>query len=156
MKFAEFKEKIEGEYNKRFDKSLCRCRIFKCLGKSITIDFALAANEREVVSNIMDNDLMRTSFIIHLPKEWEENDDLPEMMILEHLKGQLKIKTENRNLYCDYRKITFRKTKGDADKMIKAFSRYIDRLKDALVEEYKANNLFDRDMELVREKRYAA
>ena len=157
MKFAEFKDRIETIYKYRFNASKCDCYIFTCMGKSICIDVFLAKDEMECPNRILRNDAIGTMFMIHLPNGWTENDELPEMMEMKCEGGCVQTKPEKgSHLFCDYRKIPYRKTKGDAEKIIKAFDRFTERLKDAVVEDYKADNLKDHAANLVKEKRYAA
>lgn len=156
MKFNEFKEKIEEIYKEKFDQSLVECNVYRCLGKSITIDFVMAGSREECASGYFDNDMLNGCFMIHLPDGWTEEDDLPEKMTMAALKGYIRIKPEQKYLYCGCRKLPYRKTTGNAEKLIAAFGKFVDRLHEAVVEEYKNNNLLDKDMELVKSKHYAA
>ena len=157
MKFAEFKTQIEETYKSKFGKSHVKCHIWKCLGKSIiAIDMRLAENLRECPYQIADNDMIRAGFLIRLPDRWTEENDLPENLTMEAIKATIKIKPVESWLYCSGRKISYRKTTGSAEKLILAFGKFVDRLHTAIVEEYNNNNLLDFDMELVRNKHYAA
>lgn len=154
MKFIEFKNKIEETYKQKFPASTINCQIFKCLGRSITIDCYIAADEKEVSYGIWVNDIFSVSFIIHLPDEWTEFNDLPEIMTLSSLKNGIRVKPTESYLYCNYKKPVFRKTKGDPEKIVKTFSKYVDRLYSILKDEYQAKNLLPDDMKLVRNKSY--
>ena len=156
MKFAEFKQQIEAAYKAAFGKSFVACKVYRCLGTSLTIDCLMAENERECPNNIAGNDMIRASFMIHMPSGWTAEDDLPENMTMTAIKSSIKTKPAESIYYCDYRKISYRKTTGNAEKLIAAFGKYVDRLHGAIVEEYKNNHLLDFDMELVRMKHYAA
>jgi len=156
MKFTEFKEKMESAFNRRFDQSYCRVGIYHCLGTSITIDCLLGKDKTEVISGISQNDMMHVSFIIHMPDSWNDTEDLPTEMTMESISKSIKVKPTNKYLYCESKTIAYRKTKGDAEKQIKTFTKFVDKLFDTVVAEYKADNLLDHDMELIRVKAYAA
>ena len=156
MKFAEFKQQIEAAYKAAFGKSFVACKVYRCLGMNLSIDCLMAENERECVNGIVGNDMIRASFIVHLPDGWTVEEDLPESMTMTAIKSSIKTKPAEKYYYCDYRKISYRKTTGNAEKLIAAFGKYVDRLHGAIVEEYTNNNLLDFDTELVRMKHYAA
>ena len=155
MKFNEFKEKIENEFDGKFNQSLCACRIFRCLGKSIIIDCKLGKDASEWSNGIAMNDLMSVSFIIALPDGWTEEDELPEIMVMESSEHEIKTKPENDILYCDYKRISYRRTAGNPEKIIKAFGKFVGKLHEAVMTEYQSENLLADDMELV-ETKYAA
>ena len=155
MKFNEFKERIENEFNGKFNQSLCTCKIFRCLGKSITIDCKLGKDASEWNNGIAMNDLMHVSFIIAMPDGWAEEDELPEIMVMESSEHEIKTKPENDILYCDYKRISYRRTAGNPEKIIKAFGKFVGKLHDTVMMEYQSENLLADDMELV-ETKYAA
>lgn len=152
MKFEEFKNRIEQIYRGKFNKSYCGCKIYSCLGKSITIDLRLAENASECPNNITGNDMMDICLAIRLPDGWKEGDELPENMTLEAWKNGIKVKSTEKYLYCDYKKASYRKTSGDAEKLIVAFGKYVERLYNLVKAEYEAENLLDFPMALVERK----
>lgn len=156
MKFNEFQKQIEKNYMEKFNQSLIKCKIYRCLGKSITIDYAMAGNAGECAGGYWDNDMLNGCFMIHLPEGWNETDDLPEKMTMVALKGYIRIKPEEKYLYCSSRKLPYRRTTGNAEKLIAAFGKFVNILYATIAEEYKNNNLLEKDMELVRSKHYAA
>lgn len=157
MKFAEFKERIESAYHSRFNDSFCKCRIYKCLGTSITIDCLLAKDASETVNGIVGNDTFRVSFMIHMPDGWNAEDELPEMMVMDALKKSIKVKPEEGTYcYCSAKSVPYRKAKGDAEKLIKSFDKVSDKLFNLVIEEYRANNLLADSTELIANKGYAA
>lgn len=155
MKFEEFKRQIEDAYHGKFGASWCRCSLTRCLGLSIDIRMMLAENLEECRHGIGRNDAVHALFMIHLPDNFQPGDDLPENLVLKALENSLTVKPVESWLYCSGRKIPFRKTTGNAQKLIASFGKFADRLHAAIVEEYSNNNLLDFDMELVRCKRYA-
>ncbi len=156
MKFAEFKNRIEAAYNGKFEHSNIRVAVDKIMGQFISIDCWLAENIRECPNSISGNDMIRASFMIYLPDAWKKEDDLPENLTMTAIHSSIKTKPAQKYYYCEYRKISWRKTTGNAEKLAAAFGKYVDRLHGAIVEEYKNSNLLDYDMELVRQKHYAA
>ena len=154
MKFEQFKTEVEKTFKEKFGKSYCECRIYKCIGKSITIDCHLAENPNECPCSIIGNDMMRTSLNISLPDGWNEVDDLPENLIMEAWENNIKVKPTEKYLYCDYKRASYRKTKGNAEKLITAFGKYVERLYRLIEEEYKAENLLSYDMQLIKAKGY--
>lgn len=157
MKFAEFKERIESEYHKRFNDSYCKCNVYKCLGTSITIDCYLAKDKTEVPHGIAANDTFRVSFMIHMPDGWSKEDEMPEMMVMDAIKKSIKIKPEEGTYcYCSSKSVSYRKAKGNAEKLIKSFDKVCDRLFDMVIKEYRSDNLMSDGAELVALKGYAA
>lgn len=152
MKFEEFKNQIESIYKRKFDKSWVSCRIYRCLGKSITIDMTLANDIKECISQIAGNDMIRCSFMINLPDKWNDTEDLPENLTMRTLTNEIKTKPVEDYFYCGYEKITFRQTKGSPEKLISTFEKFVERLDNAIKEEYKADNLMDFDRKLYEGK----
>lgn len=154
MKFEQFKTEIEKLFAEKFGKSYCGCKIYKCLGNSITIDCRLAENTSECPHNIASNDMMKICFAIVLPDGWNEADELPENLTMEAWDNNIKVKPTNDYLYCESKKVSYRKTSGTAKKLIAAFGKFVDRLYTLIKEEYQAENLLDYDMELIKAKEY--
>lgn len=154
MKFAEFKTEIEKRYTDKFGKSYCECHIYKCLGKSITIDCHMAENTSECPNGIAGNDMMKVCLNIRLPDEWNNTDELPENLTMEAWMNTIKIKPSVNYLYCGSKKVSYRKTNGNAKKLIATFGKYVDRLYVLIKEEYQAENLLAFDMALIKQKGY--
>ena len=154
MKFSEFQREIEGMYSKRFGKSACRCAVFNCAGKSITIDCLLAADRGECPHGITSNDMFSISLFVEPPRGWNDSDELPENLTIRAVNNSIKTKPAVSYMYCDYRKIPFRKTMGNTEKMLQTFGKFLDRLHSAMVEEYEADNLLPFDTALIRSKQY--
>lgn len=155
MNFNEFRNAVISNYNKRFNSSLCECYIFRGLGRMLCINFRLAESARECASGIIGNDCFSISFTVFLPDDFdEEKNDLPETMVLESRFTSYATKPDNKYTYCSYKKIPFRKTKGNAEKIINTLNKYTIKLYDSVLDDYKNNNLLERDAELVRRKAY--
>ncbi len=152
MKFVEFKEEIQKAYAKRFPNSLCEVSIFKCLGRSLYITCRFAENEKEVPFGIMGNDMFCTSMSINLPDNFGDDDNLPESMVMEWQSSFIKVKPESKYLAYDAVKVPYRKTTGDAKKIIKALDKYFQRLYEATVKLFKEGKIHDNYADLAAQK----
>ena len=72
--------------------------------------------------------------------------------ILENVNNTYRIRPNNEYLYCNYKKVSFRKTNGDINKITKSFENFIKKLIDNLKEDYNNDMLLDTDKELVAKK----
>lgn len=154
MKFNEFAERIKGKYAEKFPDSCCRVKKYICLGYSITIDCYLSGeNEAAECPSQASNDMFKITFNIALPEKFSyESDELPENMTMECWANVYLIATQDRHLYCDHRKIPYRKTTGDAEKIIKSAGKFFDRLYDLVMEDVKNGNVHENYAALVAEK----
>ena len=154
MKYKEFQDRIMTAYAAKFPKSLCTCTLIEGLGKYIFIDCYLGAGDDEFPHRIKENDAINVKLNIDLPRGWKHDDELPDTMTLEAIRNSIKHKPPQNEsyLYCKYTKVSFRKTTGDAEKIIKAFTRFVDRLHNEISEQYANDNLLPDDMELFARK----
>lgn len=154
MKYLEFKREIEMAYAKKFNNSLCLCDLHKTLGGYISIDCYLGAGIDEFPHRIAVNDAISVKLNIDLPKGWNEEMELPDKMTIEAIRNSVKHKPteEESYFYCKYTKVTFRKTTGNAEHIIKTFKKFVDRLYKAISEQYDNNNLLPDDMKLFKSK----
>lgn len=154
MKYSEFEQRIKKAYAAKFPKSLCTCTLIEGFGKYIFIDCYLGAGDDEFPHRIKENDAINVKLNIDLPRGWKHDDELPDTMTLEAIRNSIKHKPPQNEsyLYCKYTKVSFRKTTGDAEKIIKAFTRFVDRLHNEISEQYANDNLLPRDMELFARK----
>lgn len=155
MKFKEFQDRIMTAYAAKFPKSLCTCTLIKGFGKYIIIDCYLGAGDDEFPHRIAENDAIYTKLTIDLPtRNWTEENELPDTMTLEAIRNSIKHKPpqDESYLYCKYTNIPFRRTTGDAEKIIKVFTRFVDRLHKKISEQYANDNLLPDDMELFARK----
>jgi len=154
MKFKEFQDRIMAVYAAKFPKSLCACRFISGFGKYITIDCYLGAGDDEFPHRIKENDAIYTKLSINLPRNWTEENELPDTMTFEAIRNSIKHKPpqDESYFYCKYTKVSFRRTTGDAEKIIKAFTRFVDRLHKKISEQYANDNLLPDDMELFARK----
>lgn len=154
MKYSEFEQRIKEIYAAKFPDSICLCVLNTTLGGYISIDCYLAGNIDEFPHRIADNDAISVKLNIDLPRGWEHDDELPDTMTLEAIRNSVKHKPsqDESYFYCKYTKVSFRKTTGDAEKIIKAFAKFVDRLHKEISEQYANDNLLPDDMELFARK----
>ena len=62
------------------------------------------------------------------------------------------IKPENEYLYCNYKKIPYRKSKGTAEKLVSVFGKFVDKLHTQLVEDLHSGNIHENFNALVKTK----
>ena len=151
MKFKEFKEEIRTAYAKRFPNSICEVSIFKCLGRSLYITCRFVGDEKEAPYGIIGNDMFCASMSINLPDNFGDDDDLPENMVLEWQSSCIKAKPEGWLAY-DAIKVPYRKTTGDAKKIIKAVDKYFQRLYEATVKLCEEGKIHDNFADLAARK----
>jgi hypothetical protein len=124
------------------------------LDRYIDIRLYLGANNDEFPHRIADNDAINMFFSIDIPRDRTEDSELPDTMTLEAIRNSIKHKPspDKPYWYCEFSKVSFRKTTGDAEKIIRAFTRFVDRLYKEISEQYANDNLLPDDMELFARK----
>lgn len=157
MKFAEFKNQIQNAYTSKFPESLCDCSIHNSFGGFISINCFLGASREEFQHYISQNDAINIRLNIDLPKNaerWNMETELPDVLTITVSSHAIKHKPpeELSYLYCCYTNVTFRKTTGNAEKIIKTFAKFVDRIYNGISEQYKAGNLLPYDEELFKSK----
>lgn len=158
MLFAEFKERIERKYKEVFPNSRCCCRVVNCLGKSIDIHCVFTKDNKECANGIIDNDMFMVRFNVSPPVGFfskgfnEETDEMPNELVMTSMHTQFRTKPESDYYWCNYKKVPYRKTRGNAAKMCETFGRFVDRLHDSVCEEINNNNIHQNDLPLIAEK----
>ena len=152
MKIKEFNKKVVECYGKYFDGSLCDSKIYTCLGKSLYIQCYLANNEKECAFGYFDNDPLKIKFNINLSDDVTEESELNNNLILENYCKEFYTKPSESYLCYGHKSISFRKTTGDADKIIKSLDRFFKKLHDAIIEEYNKDNLKEEHKKLFEKR----
>lgn len=88
---------------------------------------------------------------INLPDNFGDDDDLPEKLVLEWNNSDIKAKPESWLAY-DAVRIPYRKTTGDAKKIIKALDKYFQRLYEVTVKLFKEEKIHDNYADLAARK----
>ena len=153
MKFNEFADKIRAEYAAQFPKSACRVVKYDGIGgRYIDIGCYLAANKDECANGYWINDMMKVSFQIELPSKFNfEADELPEMA-MRCLAARYHVKPENQYMCYGSHSVKYRLTRGDAEKIIKAFGKFVDRLYTNLQEDLEDGNIHENHIKILTEK----
>ena len=153
MTFNEFRNRIIEIYHNKFPKSLCSVKLVKMLGRAITIDCFLANDVSELSHGYWQNDMFKISFWIHnMPNNFEIDDTLPDAMTLTNDSSHILIVPENSYLAYSAVKIPFRKTVGNADKLISTFKKYVDRLYDIVNQQIVHNKITNNFVDIVNRK----
>lgn len=121
---------IESAFLSKFPNCYLSVTESKSLGHSIGVSFGLILNKAELPSGIRDNDPVQHQFIIHINKNGFEAVPLQGSIWINPPAGSY--------LAMGRIKTPFRKTSGDAKKIIKAFETFVPRLKQ-LVKDNEAN-----------------
>ena len=108
------------------------------------VQLFLAQNEQEEINGYFDNDMFDIMFKI--TKTAENN------YIMENKQNRYLVKPTNKYLVYEGKKVAFRKTQGNEDKIITTFKKYVENLHKALVEDLEQGNIHKNHLELVKEK----
>ena len=153
MTFEGFKARLQEIYHSKFPNSLCSVKLVKMLGRAITIDCFLANDVFELSNGYWQNDMFKISFWIHdMPKNFETIDIMPNTMTLTNNSSYIAITPPDHFLAYGSVKIPFRKTVGNADKIINAFKKYVDRLYDIVNQQIAEGNIHKNFQDIVNAK----
>ena len=153
MTFEGFKARLQEIYYSKFPNSFCSVKLVKMLGRAITIDCFLANDVSELSHGYWQNDMFKISFWIHdMPNDFEVDDVLPDVMTLTNASSHILITPENKYLAYDSVKVPFRKIVGNADKLISAFKKYVDRLYDIVNQQIANNKIPNNFVDIVNRK----
>ena len=72
--------------------------------------------------------------------------------IMENIQNRYLVKPTNKYLVYESKKVAFRKTHGDENKIITTFKKYVENLHKALLEDLEQGNIHENHLELVKEK----
>lgn len=145
-----FCDAIKALYRIYFSDCICDARLVRCLGNTIYIDCYLAKDKTEFPNNIVQNDPMKVTFAITVQDDTTTNSFLSETITLEAYQRCYATKPENKYLYCDLKKVAFRKTTGDPDKILKTLDKFFAKLHDSMVDDYNNDNMLDFEAELFK------
>lgn len=153
MTIREFCDRAKEIYDKYFSNSMCNARLYKGLGKAITIDCYLAGSIDEFPNKISHNDMFNISFWIHdIPKDAELDSELPEVITLTSDRHNYAIAPTNKYLYAESRNVVFRKTIGSPEKCLQAFERFVKKLYDSVKTDLENGTAHPNYIELLNTK----
>lgn len=108
------------------------------------VQLYLAQNEQEEINGYFDNDMF--NIIFKITKTTENN------YIMENVHNRYFVKPTNKYLVYESKKVAFRKTQGNEDKIITTFKKYVENLHKALVEDLKQGNIHENHITLLEKK----
>lgn len=108
------------------------------------VQLFLAQNEQEEINGYFDNDMF--GIIFKITKTAENN------YIMESKQNRYLVKPTNKYLVYESKKVAFRKTQGNEDKIITTFKKYVGNLHKALVEDLKQGNIHENHITLLKQK----
>lgn len=146
----DFIEDIEKTYKKYFPESLINIHKEEMLSsKSIYAECYLAKDASEVPYRQLANDMFDVTFCIKTLKNFNE---LPDSIELVWNYKSIKLKPSDERYYYDHKHLPFRKTKGDADKILKTLDRCFKLLKNTVIEEFENDNIHDDCIDVAKSK----
>lgn len=135
-------EQLKEIYIKYFKNS--KIDVITMSNNKYYIRLLLAQNEREEINGYFDNDMFNINFRLYIN---DEND-----FTLENVISRYFIKPTNQYLVYESKKVSFRKTKGNKDKILQSFEKYVQKLYTELTEDLKNGNIHNNHIELLTKK----
>ena len=137
--------KLTKVYNEFFKNSKIAITKNSFSGDNVLwVQLYLAQNEQEEINGYFDNDMFDIMFKI--TKTAENN------YIMENKQNRYLVKPTNKYLVYEGKKVAFRKTQGNEDKIIATFKKYVENLHNALVEDLKQGNIHENHITLLEKK----
>lgn len=144
------KENFITELNNIYRKTFKHSRLnasYGCFGDdTLFIKLYLAENTTEVANGLFDNDMLGVMLEVKFLDD-ELND-----MIFTKCASSYRVKPTSEYLFSSHKKVAFRQVRGDYKKVLNAFDKYVERLRDSIVADYIADNIHDNDIDLVDKK----
>ena len=157
MKMKEFLNEIENSYKEQFPKSKIVAELDNRFYNSISITCFIANDINEVANRIWQNDMLSIYFSIdsingEFAKDITIESEIPENLKIEVSRKSYLIKPENRNMCYGRRKLSFRKTTGNYNKILKSLDKFFRRLRISLEKDVELNAIHDNHISLLLEK----
>jgi uncharacterized protein YunC (DUF1805 family) len=157
MKTSDFIQAIETAYSSKFPQSKAFVKLSHNLYSQIRIDLMSAGTKEENAMNYWENDCFSLGFTIslengQLPKDLSLDSEMPINLLLESKCNSYRVKPENQYMFCGYKKVPFRKTKGNDAKLLKTIESFIDKLHASILSDIENNNILESDVTLLKTK----
>ena len=157
MKISEFQVQIKDIYKKHFPESFVHVSHAKNLYNSIGISCCLAGGQDELSGGYWQNDMFHISFSVdadgsELPRNLGADDELPEVLRLEKWHSSYLIKPESSYMAFGREAVPYRRTTGDAEKLITAFDKFCGRLRNSVEQSVKDGKIHDSYAMLIPQK----
>lgn len=138
-------KKLTKVYNDIFKNSKIAITKNSFSGDNVLwVQLFLAQNEQEEINGYFDNDMF--DIIFKITKTAENN------YIMENKQNRYLVKPTNKYLVYEGKKVAFRKTQGNEEKIITTFKKYVEKLYNALVEDLEQGNIHENHIELLKKK----
>ena len=138
-------KKLTKVYNEIFKNSKIEISKNSFSGNNVLwVQLYLAQNEDEEINGYFINDMFSILFKI---TKVEENN-----YIIENKHSRYNVKPTNKYLVYENKKVAFRKTQGNEEKIITTFKKYAEKLHNALVEDLEQGNIHENYIELLKKK----
>lgn len=159
MTYSEFKNKVTEMYKVEFPNSAVAFNIGSLGRDSFFITFYLAGNQSEFPNRIAQNDLFNISFQVlqNIDRyedgiEIKDDAELPDTLILDAFDKSILTKPDNKYMAYGSVSLPFRKTTGNADKIINTLQKYIKLVKSKVTDLVAQDLIPDDRVEFVKGK----
>lgn len=159
MLYGEFKNRVEEIYHSKFPESLVVTNLGALGQDTFFITMYLAKDKSEFSNGIAMNDIFHISFYIYgANKDYEtrnkltDDTELDENLIMEVHENSITVKPDNDYMAYGFERLPFRKTKGNADKILATLEKYTDVLYNTLERLYNEDKIHSNHKELVAQK----
>lgn len=136
--------KLELAYKEVFKNSKIELSTSNLAKNVLWVQLYLAQNEQEEINGYFDNDMF--NIIFKITKTAENN------YIMENEQSRYLVKPTNKYLVYESKKVAFRKTQGNEDKIITTFQKYVGNLHKALLEDLEQGNIHENHITLLTQK----
>ena len=137
--------KLTKVYNEFFKDSKIAITKNSFSGDNVLwVQLYLAKTEEEEINKYFDNDMF--DIIFKITKTAEDN------YIIENVKNRYLVKPTNKYLVYESKKVAFRKTQGNEEKIITTFKKYVENLHKALLEDLEQGNIHKNHITLLTQK----
>lgn len=157
MKTSDFIQAIETAYSSKFPQSKVFINLSHNLYSQIRVDFMLAQTKEENAFNYWENDCFSIGFTItlengQLPKDLTLDSELPQNLKLESKCNSYRIKPDLSYMASSNKKVSFRKTKGTPEKLVKTIESFIGKLHESILADIQNDNMLADDKTLLNLK----
>lgn len=158
MKINEFCTKLTETYNKYFPESKCNAIFyFANVYPSISISCFLVKNASEAINEIIQNDLFSIRFTIDTQSGEFTKGTTNESEISTNLKMESNAKSYTIKPTCNYlayssKSLSFRKTIGNPEKIIKSFDSFCQKLRESVIESYQTGLIHPNHKSIIESK----
>lgn len=149
MKFETMQSEIIAKWSEHFNGK-CDVEICRVYGRFILIEMRLS----EKIDICRENDIFQIRFMIDLPDNFNESENLPKNLTITSNARDYKIKPKAEKikyLVYEYRRVPFREVTGTPEKIIQVIGKFIDKLYKQFTADYKNGNITNNYIEIVKE-----